>query len=130
MRPSLRSRRDLEAPVKVWEDLPEVREGLGGPFGGPVGVGRPSRRTRRSLEDLKVREGSGGPPASLVWVGSPSRRFGWGGEAFPKIREAVPEFQKALLEVYEALPKVREGSVGPTKGPRWVGKPYQRSGWG
>ena len=109
VRPSLRSRRDPEAPVKVREDLPEVREGLGGPFGGPVGGGRPSRRTRRSREVLKDREGSGGSPRGLGGVGWPSRRSG-------------------MSRV--ALPQVWDGSGVPPAGPGGVGRPSQRFGWG
>ena len=46
-----------------WEALPDFRDGPGGPPNGPGGVGRPSGRTRRGLEDFRnVRKGLGGTP--------------------------------------------------------------------
>ena len=89
---------------------PEVREGLGGPPGGPGVVGRPTLRSGRGWEaNPVVREGSGGPPGGpegvqaahpevLDWsggqprssgrVGRPTRKFGKGLEAHPEVWEA------------------------------------------
>ena len=51
-----------EAHPEVWEALPEVREVLGSPPGGPVGVNYLSKRSRRCLESLpEVQDATGGP---------------------------------------------------------------------
>ena len=70
--------------------------------GGPPGVpGGPSR-------------GLEGPPRGPGGIGRSSRRSG-------RAREA-------LLEVWEAIPEVQEGSGGPPGGPEQVGRPSWRFG--
>ena len=55
---------------------------------------------------------------------SPMQRSGRGQEAL-LVGWKVPG---ALLEVWEAQSKVREGSQGPLEGPGWVRRPTHRSG--
>ena len=76
---------------------------MGGPFGGPRGVGRLSRRAGRNLEALlEVREGWGG-------VGSPIGMAGWFGSP-PKRARRRRESHTGTKRGREALPESWEGS--------------------
>ena len=83
-----------EALPFLGEALPDVREWLEGPPGGPGVVGRPSlisvkpsRMSRSGWKTLPVvREQSGGPPKFAGEVGSPTRISGSGREALPEVQ--------------------------------------------
>ena len=106
------------------EDLPQVREGLGGlpqvrvgsggPPAGSGGVRKTSRRSGRGREYLlQVWESSRGPLAGPRGVGKTSRKSGRGREDFPQVREV--------------LPQIWDGSGGPLAGPGGVGKTSRSS---
>ena len=77
----------LEGQLGGFEDHSHDREGLGGPPGGPAGVGRPSQRSWKGQEaQPKVREGSGDPSKGLGGAKKPTRIPG-------RSREAHSEFQ-------------------------------------
>ena len=68
------------------EARPVVRDGTSGPSGGPVGIGRPTRRFGRGCEaypegreilESPPRDWSGIHPRGLGGVESPFRRSGW-----------------------------------------------------
>ena len=116
----------------------KIRAGLGGPSGGPGGVGtfyrRSGRPSRRCAGDWDVHSevwealpevqkglvcrlgGQGGPRGGLVRNSKPSRRSGRG-------QEVLPEDQ-------ETFAKVQEGSWSPPAGSEGVKIPSLRFGGG
>ena len=98
---------------RVWEDLPDGQERLGG----PLERGGRSWEALSEVQDgltslqggwealLEGQQGSGGPPGEPGGIGTSGR--GW-----------------------EALPESWEGSGGPAIGMESVGRPSQRSGSG
>ena len=114
---------------------------------GPAGVGKPTWRFGRGREGSESqprgpggvrsftrRFGRGrGQPRSLGGVGSHTRRFGRGWEAHPKVREESEGPSGGPGEVgkgRECHPKVQEGFRGLPEGPAWVRSPTWMVGRG
>ena len=102
--------------------LSNVRDASGGPPGGSVRVGGPSRRFGMGwLVLLVARDWSVDPPGGPGLVEGPSWRSGM-----------VPGTLLKVLDGSGSLPGVRNGSRGLPEGPGRVRGPSQRfgTGWG
>ena len=96
-----------------WEALPVVRNGMLGPSGGLVGIGRSTRRFGWGCEAYpEVRERCESLPRGLWWVGRPNRK--------PRVG------QQSITEVWEGSGVPSGGLGGPSDPPwtfRWASRP-------